>query len=168
MRAAAQFVVMGHRDQGAAGMMQPFKQSHDFIAGIAVEVAGRFVRQNHARLHRHRTCNRDALTLAAGELVGPVAGALLKSVLPEQRGKPWLPLGRVDTRQHHRQLDVLRRGEARHEMKELEHEADLFAAHAGQFIVAEVRHVAAIEFIAAGTGAVEQADQIEQGGLAGA
>ena len=53
-------------------------------------------------------------------------------------------------------------------MEELEDEADLLAPHARQFVVGQAGHVAAVEVVAAAVGAVEQADDVEQRGLAGA
>ena len=68
----------------------------------------------------------------------------------------------------HGQFDIHRRGEARHEMEGLEHEAYLFAAHARLLHVVQGGDIASIEFVGAGGGPVEQADEVEQGGFAGA
>ena len=47
-----------------------WKIAHDLDAGAAVEIAGRFVGQQHLRLVDERARNRHALLLAAGKLAG--------------------------------------------------------------------------------------------------
>jgi hypothetical protein len=78
------------------------------------------------------------------------------------------PLGRRDAGQHHRQRDILGGGQARHQVKALEDEADALAAHAGLLVGRKRRDVAAFEPVGAGIGPVEQAEQVEQRRFAGA
>ncbi len=55
---------------GDAFAVQFVEQSHDFFAGLAVQIAGRFIGKDQARVVDQRTRNRHALLLAAGNLVG--------------------------------------------------------------------------------------------------
>jgi len=55
----------------------------------------------------------------------------------------------------------------RHQVEGLEHEADLLAAHPCLIGLGQNGDVVAVQFVAPAVGAVEQADDVEQGGLAG-
>ena len=50
-----------------------------------VEVAGRFVGEDHTRLHRHGTGDGHALALAARELIRAVTCPVLQAVLSQVR-----------------------------------------------------------------------------------
>jgi hypothetical protein len=79
-----------------------------------------------------------------------------------------LALRRRNAGQHHRQGHVLGGGEARHQVEALEHEADAQAAHGGLLVGRQRRDVAAFEAVGPRVGPVEQAQQVEQRGFAGA
>ncbi len=53
----------------------------DFVGGMRIEVAGRFVGQHQLRPQHHRARDRDALLLAAREFGGP---AMSLSLEPDQ------------------------------------------------------------------------------------
>ena len=55
------------------------EHAHDLDAGLAVEVAGRFVGQQEGRLVDQGAGDGHALLLAAGKLVGMVVGAVGES-----------------------------------------------------------------------------------------
>ena len=76
------------------------------------------------------------------------------------------PLDAPDAAEEERQLDVPRRGQARHQMEELEDEADLLAADAGELLVGERADLVAVETVGAGAGSIEAADDVEQRRLA--
>jgi hypothetical protein len=67
-----------------------------------------------------------------------------------------------------RQLDVVQRGGAGQQVEGLEDEADFLVADAGELVVVELGDVVAVEPVLALGGRVEAADQVHQGGLAGA
>ena len=62
-------VVRNHADGRASGV-QLAQQLHHRFAVVRVEVAGRFVRQQHRRLANERTRHRDTLLLAAESCTG--------------------------------------------------------------------------------------------------
>jgi hypothetical protein len=74
----------------------------------------------------------------------------------------------VEARVKERQLHVLERRGAGEEIESLEDEADLGVADLGEGVAGEVRDVLAVEHVASGGGAVEAAEEIHEGGLAGA
>ena len=67
---------VGHHHNGSALMVQVFQQRHYLLAGFTVQVAGGLIGQDDGRIVRLRPCNRHALLLAAGELVGEVVQAI--------------------------------------------------------------------------------------------
>ena len=75
-----------------------------------------------------RARDRDALLLAARELVGHVRGAVGEPDRVERLGRQLPALLRLDSRVEERQLDVRLRGRAGNEVEGLEDEADLAAA----------------------------------------
>ena len=65
--------VVGRDDRGhALGADDGPDQQHDLLAGLGVELAGRLVGEQEPRPVRERAGDRDALLLAARELVRPV------------------------------------------------------------------------------------------------
>ena len=65
-------LVVGGHQHGRAGPVDPVEQPHDVDARLGIEVAGRLVGQQQRRMVDERARDRDALLLAAGELVGVV------------------------------------------------------------------------------------------------
>src|SRR4030095_4216006 len=63
--------------------------------------------------------------------------------------------------------DVARRGQHRQQVVELEDEADMLSAPARQLTRARVRQIAAADHDAARRRAIEAANHVQQGGLAG-
>ena len=59
-------------DHRRARAVDPVEQLHDPDRGLGIEVAGRLVGQQQRRVVDERARHRDALLLAAGELVGEV------------------------------------------------------------------------------------------------
>ena len=68
------------------------------LAGVGVEVAGRLVGEEHARLHDERARQRHALLLAAGQLARAMGQAVAEADAIEQllgaRGRPRRATGR--------------------------------------------------------------------------
>ncbi len=72
-------LVMGHQDDGVAGIGQLAQQGHDVGTGAAVEGAGRLVGEDDAAAIHQRPGDRDALLLAAGQLARPVIEPFLQT-----------------------------------------------------------------------------------------
>ena len=102
------------------------QQLDDVVAGGAVEIARRLVREHDHRLVGQRPRDRDALLLAARQLRRVVMAAILEPDFDEQAARA--RGGIAPPGDFHRHEDVLERGQRRDEMKGLEHEADLLAA----------------------------------------
>jgi len=57
---------MGHHYDSGAGFIQIRKHLHHFVAMTGVQIAGRFVRQDHFGTSDHGSRHRHALLLTAG------------------------------------------------------------------------------------------------------
>src|SRR5690349_1524686 len=115
-----------------------------------------------------RAGDGDTLLLAAGKLRRAVLLALGQ---PDQRQRLMrAPLALRPRRlgQPQRHLDILTRRQRWHEVRRLEDEAQLAAAHLGALALVEVGEIAAEERDLPAGGVVQAGDQVEQGGLAGA
>ena len=126
--------VVGDHDDGLAELVdRGAKQVEDAAARLRVEVAGRLVGEDDGGTGDQRPGDRDPLLLPARELGGPVGGAVGQADGLEQLIAP----GRIGVvaGDPHRQLDVLGGVEDRHEVEELEDEAELLAAELGQPLV---------------------------------
>ena len=79
------------------------------------------------RLHHDRPRDGHALPLAARQLIRAVMGPVGQPHGPERAGDARRALGPLHAGEDHRQLDVPRRREPRHEVVDLEDEPDLVA-----------------------------------------
>src|SRR5262249_37428998 len=133
------------------------------------EVAGRLVAQQDGGLVDERPGDGDALLLPAGELAGPVVEAVGQPDTLEQGGGAALAFGAgaVGGVEQGR-LDVFQGGGGGEQVEVLEEEADAPVAQPGKLVGAEAGNLLAGEVVAAGGGAVEAAEAVHEGGLAGA
>ena len=70
------WVVRHHHDGLAVVTIERLQQVQDFVAGLAVEIARRFVGEQQRRVGDNRAGNADALFLSALELARIVLGAV--------------------------------------------------------------------------------------------
>src|SRR5271156_1351130 len=125
--------------------MKFVEESHDFVAGFGVEVSGGFVGEDDGGLVDQGAGDGDALTLAAGELVGLVHHAGAEADGFENTFCALGASGRGCAVVDEGQLYVVKRGGAGEEVEGLEDEADFLVANAGELIVVEFGDVMAIE-----------------------
>ena len=108
--------------------LRPLEQAQDLLGRRAVEVAGRLVGDDERRIgDRARARSRRA---AAGRPTARSDSAPSRSDEPDQRQRVLdvlAPLAPRQAREQQRQLDVLERREHRHQVVELEDEADVRA-----------------------------------------
>ena len=158
-------VVRDHHDR-EPGRVQLVEQVHERGRVPRVQVPGRLVAQQQARPVDQRPRNRDPLALPArqrgGQRVEPVAQP--DRVERVDRGAdPGAARGLVV---HLRQQHVLQRRPVRQQMEGLEDEPDPAAAQRGPVPVAQPARVQAVQQVAARGRRVEQAEQVQQRGLA--
>jgi hypothetical protein len=67
---------MRHHDDRRAFLVDLLQQAHDFLTMRGVEIAGRFVGQQHRWPRDQRSGHRDALLLTARQLRRTMSGAM--------------------------------------------------------------------------------------------
>ena len=159
--------VVRHQDDGGARFaIERLEQLDDVRAGVAVEVAGGLVGEEHARRVAEGARDGDALLLAAGELVGKWCA---RSPSPTRASSSRRARRRaVVAAQLERDLHVLERGERGDELEALEDEADFRPAELRALIFVEAREIGAVEQHGAARRDVESGEQAEQRRLAAA
>jgi hypothetical protein len=134
-----------------------------------VEVAGRFVGQDHGG--RIRQCPGDghALLLPAGQCRGKLVGLVGDLDSRQQLQCALAPLARrIGAAEVHRQHDVLHRRERRQELEELEDEADVAAAPRRQLAFVQTLDFDVPDVQRARRRYVDPADEVQEGRLAAA
>ena len=132
-----------------------------------VEVAGRLVGEHEVGRGRERAGDRDALLLAAGELVRAVAQPVGE---PEGLDEP-VDAGALERRRPaavevERQQDVADRVERRHEVERLEDEPDAAAAQDRELEVGEAGDVGVADPRAAGGRGIQPGHDVHERRLA--
>lgn len=124
---------MGHQDQGGVKIAVEGKQQiGDAIAGLAIEVAGRFIGEQHPRPAAEGARQRHTLLLAAGQLRRQVIEPFAQSQLFQQLHRLLAALPVALAAQQRRQLHVFQRVQRRHQHERLKHEADVLARSAAR------------------------------------
>ena len=122
-----------HNDRNSA-IIQFLKNSHDFDARPAIEIAGRLIRENHFRLVDERAGNRHALLLTARKL----ARIMIFAACQPDRRKNQIGLftscALVRRATIKRQLDIFSRGRSRQKIEILEYKPDFPVTDIGQLI----------------------------------
>jgi hypothetical protein len=135
--------VRDHDQRLAVVLDRLAEQRKDLAACPRVEVAGRLVREDDRRVGDQCPGDGDALLLTTGELGGPVLPPVGEADTAHQLVHP--PLVRLLARDREREGDVFLRVQHRHEVEELEDEADVAAAQLGQLGVVQVGDVDAVD-----------------------
>ena len=162
--AAAVGIVGDHHDGLTHRVDGVAQEAEDLGARSRVEVAGRFVGEQHRGPARERACDRDALLLTARQLRRAVVQPVAEPDGLHDRVEPLLV--RLPAAERGRQGDVLERGEGRHEVERLEDEADLLAPQLRELLVRERVQVDAADDDATRRERVEAGEAVHQRGLA--
>src|SRR5918995_657848 len=128
-------VVGDHQDR-RAGPVGSIEQLHDPDGRVRVEVPGRLVANKQRRMVHHRPGDRDALLLAARELLRPGAHLVREPDKVHDLGHLLADLGVRLALHAQRVADVLGRGAVRKELEVLEDAAE---------VAAQERHLRALE-----------------------
>lgn len=79
MRPFGDCLVMGYHENRDPLGVEPLKEREDISTAFGVEVTGRLVREDQFWIIHNRSSYRHSLSLATGELVGPMIHAIFKS-----------------------------------------------------------------------------------------
>src|SRR5262245_14374644 len=161
--------VVGDHQRGLSVIPhEAVEQIQDLIGALAVEVAGGLVAEQKGRIGDDRPRDPDPLLLPARELARIVTHAVAQADDLQSRLDVTPALRLRQAGKQERELHVLERGEHGNQVVHLEDEPDVARAPRGQLAGGHVRQLVTRDGDTAGRGHVEAAEQIEQGGLAGA
>src|SRR5437868_482852 len=152
------------RDAEAAVEVE--QQLVDPFAGRLVEITGRLVGEQEARLQDESAGERHALLLAAGQLPGPVIEAVTQADQLEHLASDARRLLARQPADQRRHGGVVQRGELREQVVELEDEADVAVAEARQRLLSHLERVLAVVEDVAGGRRIERSDDVQEGALA--
>ena len=141
------------------------KQAQHVGAGLAVQVASGFISQDNGRFGYQGAGNRHALLLAAGKVVGHILEFVLKAQHLHDLNHEFLIHGVAI--QFHRQNNVLMHIQNRHQIVVLEHKPNVAAAEDGKLLVVHLGQFLVPNHHAAGSGSIQTAHHVQQGGFAG-
>jgi len=128
----------------------------DLLAVVRIEIARRFVGQQHRRRVDQRTGNGRALLLTARQRGGFVVAACREPHQIEQLRRPRPDFAPVAPADQPRQADVFESGELGQQVMELEDEADTAVAETRQLPVRQNKRIDAAERDAPAVGARER------------
>src|SRR5712691_915562 len=154
-----------HHDRRAL-LVDLVEQVHDLPCHQRVEVAGGLVGEDEAGVARQHSGDGHPLLLPARELRRQVARARAEADELEGARDPRPALGARQAAVAQGHVDVVEGIQIGDEVEALEDEPDLSVPDAGHLVVAEAAHVLAIEDVGAALEGVEQAGDVEEGGLA--
>ena len=146
--------------------MELREQRHDLVAGVAIKSTSGLVGQNQRGPIDDSPRDSDALLLAAGELVRPVAFPMGQADPFQSLVGSAVPLVTSDTAVEERQLDVFQRGRTRQERRQMEDEPDLPVPDVGAPTVEECRRLLSTKEIATGIRSLQQRQEVHQSGFA--
>ena len=132
---------------------------------LRVKVTGRLVRKDQLGSCHHGTRDRHPLLLSSGELLREVLRPVADVHAFEYLCDFLFPLRCADVEVAQRKFDILIDIEFVDEVEALEHESDVSLAELRAVLLLEFRHLVAEEFVTAAGRVVEQAEDVQQGGL---
>lgn len=135
-------------------------------AGSCIEISGRFIGKQQLRSCDERACDRHALLLTAGKLLGIMRQPLAKTDPIKQRSRLLARGGNAGELE--RQHDILDRRKGGQELKGLEHETHRTRARGRASVFVQRGDVLAIEEYAPLARRIESGEQAEKRRLAGA
>jgi len=138
------------------------EQADDLPAGLRIEVAGRFVGQDHIRLVRQSACNRHALPLSAGQLQRSVFQSLGQADRRQEFLSPRPSLAPRKSRQREGDFDVLAGGQHLQQVECLEDEAQSPKSERRSLFASEILSDPVLDTHLSGSRRVDQTQQLQQ------
>ena len=159
------FVVSNHYDGASVFLVQFVEEFHHFGTHLRVEVTRRFVGKDDFRIAHDGTGDGHTLALTTGELCWHVLHTVAEAYTFQYLlGKGGAFRGRhlaVEQRKLHIVDDV----ERIYQVEALEYKAERLVTERGQLLVVHAFGVCAVDFDGSRSRRVEQAHNVEQGGL---
>ena len=152
--------VMGNHHEGLVEFCAGnFQKAQHIAAGHTVQIACWLVRQNDSRLRYQSAGDGYTLLLTAGEIAGHIVQLILQPQHPHHFFHKLLVY--LVSVQLHRQHNVFKDIQHRHQIVVLEDEADLSSAEDGKLLIFQCREVAPIHNDLAGSRHIQPADHVQ-------
>ena len=129
------WLVVGDEQDRLTTLVQAAEQLEDLFAALAVECAGRLVGEHQRRLVGQRPGDGQPLTLTARQHAGRLLGLVTDAEQVEQVAGTRLGALALAAGDDGRHDHVLQHRHAFEEVEELEHDADVLAAHDRQSVL---------------------------------
>ena len=159
---------MGHHEDGGAFAVELGEEFHYLLAVLGVEVTGGLVGEDELGIGDDGAGDGHPLLLTSGELLWEVGGTVGDVHALEDVAYHLLALGGLDLHVDEGQLHVLEHVQLIDEVEALEYEADVAFAVLGALFLFQRAYFLAEELVLARGGVVEEAEDVEEGGLAAA
>ena len=159
---------MGHHEDGGAFAVELGEEFHYLLAVLGVEVTGGLVGEDELGIGDDGAGDGHPLLLTSGELLWEVGGAVGDVHALEYVAYHLLALGGLDLHVDEGQLHVLEHVQLIDEVEALEYEAYVAFAVLGALFLFQRADFLAEELVLARGGVVEEAEDVEKGGLAAA
>ena len=140
--------------------MQVIHQSHNFITGLGIEIAGRLIGQDDGRTIYQGARDRDSLALAAGEFVGLVHHPGFEINFAQRFFGAANALFRRRAVINQRKLDIVQSCRTSQQVERLEDEADLLVTDSCEFIIVKFTYQMSVEPVLATAWSVQTSDQV--------
>ena len=128
-------VVVGHHQDRLAAGVQAAEQLEHLVAALGVERAGGLVGEQQRGLVGERARDREPLPLTARQHAGRVLRLVGEAEQVEQVARARLGALARRARDHRGQRHVLEHAHALEQVEELEHDADVAAAHDRELVL---------------------------------
>ncbi len=146
--------------------MQFLHESEDLFGIAPVEIAGRLVGKEQARLHGQSARDRNPLLLSTGQLVGEVVRTIVQRDCFQEFPRTGARSSGIFTRYAQRQRDVIEGIQFVEQIMVLKHKTNHPVAQMGAFLAVETIHLASFEEERSLVRSIEQADEMQQRALA--
>jgi hypothetical protein len=139
-----------HDDRDALLAVEAAEQLHDFVAALAVKVAGRLVSKQHQRVGDDGAGDGNTLLLAAGKLGRGVVFPSIEADFGQCGTSSGVTGFHRFATIEQRQFDILLRRSAREQVEALKDKTEAIAAQQGALVAVEPLNVDAAKAIFAG------------------
>ena len=156
---------MGNGDDGNALLVELAEQLHNIFTGLAVQCAGRFVRQQKLRIAHNRAGNRCALALTAGHLIRVKLHAVTQSNFFQHLGRPCAALFFAHAAIQQRQRNVVQCCQFRQQIRVLKDKSQCFISDFRHAIFRQTGNFFSVQQKCTGGRNIQTADNIHQRGL---
>lgn len=160
-------IVRDHDNRFAGVAREGTENVENFGGGSGIQIAGRFVSDDQARIGDEGACDGDTLFLAAGKLFGQMMHARAEADEFESDFDLFLASAAGKLGEQERQFDVFERGEDRNQIERLENKSDVLISPIGELRFVEARDFDALHEAFAFGGAIDAGDDVKQRAFSG-